>query len=246
MVQVDVSGFGNAIQAANKKSNNLYWTQNTPLGDSKGLRQYYRYGLYSACSAERADPSRVRVPEERGRVQLVDDRVRVRAVRADARGHAHQAERLQEDDAGHHPVQHVQEQRVEPRALERGERAHLCECPLASCLVTHSHQIASILTFFALVLGLVKHRLFFFAAAVCAGVAAFFLMVGAAIWTSIVAKDSWLKIVKVEGGTKLGILVTAGPGLYLTWVSFVLVSLSVAPYVISCCTFRKAPKVGAY
>ncbi len=80
----------------------------------------------------------------------------------------------------------------------------------------------------------------------CAGVAAFFLMVGAAIWTSIVAKDSWLKIVKVEGGTKLGILVTAGPGLYLTWVSFVLVSLSVAPYVISCCTFRKAPKVGAY
>lgn len=64
-------------------------------------------------------------------------------------------------------------------------------------------------------------------------------MIGAAIWTSIIAKDSWLKIVKVEGGTKLGITVTPGPTLYLTWVAFVMVTISVFPYVISCCTFRK-------
>lgn len=73
----------------------------------------------------------------------------------------------------------------------------------------------------------------------CAGIAALFLMIGSAIWTSVIARDAWLKIVKVEGGVKLGIYVTAGPALYLSWVAFVMVTLSVFPYVISCCTFRK-------
>lgn len=111
--------------------------------------------------------------------------------------------------------------------------------PHPPTLVRSSHQIASILTLLAFVFGLIKLRVCFLVAAGCAGLAAFFLMIGAAIWTSIIAKDSWLKIVKVEGGVKLGIIVTAGPGLYLAWVSFVLVTLSVAPYVISCCTYRK-------
>jgi hypothetical protein len=36
---------------------------------------------------------------------------------------------------------------------------------------------------------------------------------GAALWTAVVAKDAWLKIVKVEHGNALGIYVTAGPAL---------------------------------
>lgn len=50
-------------------------------------------------------------------------------------------------------------------------------------------------------------------AAVSSGLSAFFLMVGAAIWTSIISKDSWLKQVKVQGSVALGITVTAGPAL---------------------------------
>lgn len=99
--------------------------------------------------------------------------------------------------------------------------------------------VGSLLTLVSFVCGLVKHRLAFFGAALSSGISAFFLMVGAAIWTSIIAKDAWLKAVQVQGNVALGVLVNPGSALYLTWVSFVFVALSVVPYVISCCTFRK-------
>ena len=79
---------------------------------------------------------------------------------------------------------------------------------------------------------------------------------GAAMWSALIAKDSWLKIVHVEYGNELGIFTTAGASLCrptlltlkghkltevvdLTWVAFVLVTLSVLPYVVACCTFRR-------
>lgn len=71
-------------------------------------------------------------------------------------------------------------------------------------------------------------------------------MVGAATWRSIIVKNAWLSAFKVEGGVKLGIVVTAGPALYLTWVSLGLVTISVAPYAISCCTYRKAARPRSY
>jgi 6,7-dimethyl-8-ribityllumazine synthase len=73
--------------------------------------------------------------------------------------------------------------------------------------------IGSLLTIGALVGGLIKHRFAFLVAAVCSGLSAFLLMVGAAIWTSIIAKDSVLQAVKVEGGVSLGIVVKVGPAL---------------------------------
>jgi len=40
--------YGNGLQAASKKGvPGLYYNLNKPLGNSTGLRQYYRYGLYS-------------------------------------------------------------------------------------------------------------------------------------------------------------------------------------------------------
>jgi len=40
--------YGNGLQAASKKGvPGLYNTQNKALGNSTGLRQYYRYGIYS-------------------------------------------------------------------------------------------------------------------------------------------------------------------------------------------------------
>jgi hypothetical protein len=75
---------------------------------------------------------------------------------------------------------------------------------------------------------------------------------GAAIWTAVIAKDSFVESVKVQGGTPLGIQVNAGGTLCesfqwsrvlglivdLTWVSFALMTLAVIPYVIACCTYR--------
>jgi hypothetical protein len=40
--------YGNGLQAASKKGvPGLYNTQNKAMGNSTGLKQYYRYGIYS-------------------------------------------------------------------------------------------------------------------------------------------------------------------------------------------------------
>jgi hypothetical protein len=36
---------------------------------------------------------------------------------------------------------------------------------------------------------------------------------GAAMWTALIAKDSWISGVKVQGNVNMGIRVTAGPSL---------------------------------
>lgn len=74
--------------------------------------------------------------------------------------------------------------------------------------------VASLLALAAFILGFIKARLTFLGAAICSGISAFFLMVGSAIWTSVIAKDAALKVVKVQGGkVSLGINVNAGPSL---------------------------------
>jgi hypothetical protein len=49
MEEIEANGrYGNGLQAASKKGvPGLYNTQNKAMGNSTGLRQYYRYGLYS-------------------------------------------------------------------------------------------------------------------------------------------------------------------------------------------------------
>lgn len=42
---------------------------------------------------------------------------------------------------------------------------------------------------------------------------------GAALWTAVIAKDAWLQNVKVQHGYKLGIYVTAGPSLCMSFLS---------------------------
>ncbi|BEI81492.1 hypothetical protein CcaverHIS002_0206520 [Cutaneotrichosporon cavernicola] len=221
MVQVDVSGFGNAVQSANKKSNNLYWTQNTPLGQSKGLRQYYRYGLYNACGYQKSGG----------------------VCNATTIGYPFAPFEQMLADTPSQPIDYKKiTQDIIPSSTFKNNGWNGSLSRSASSLIF----VASILTLLAFVFGLIKLRFCFLIAAGCAGLGAFFLMIGAAIWTSIIAKNAWLSIVKVQGGVKLGIVVTPGPALYLTWVSFVLVTISVAPYVISCCTYRKPARVAPY
>ena len=91
-------------------------------------------------------------------------------------------------------------------------------------------EIGSCLAVLALIFGLLKARISFFVAAGCAGLSAFLLMMyvlflypvvpslicwrsGAALWTAVIAKDAWLKNVKVQHGDALGIYVTPGPAL---------------------------------
>lgn len=63
---------------------------------------------------------------------------------------------------------------------------------------------------------------------------------GAAIWTSVIAKDSFVNKIHVEHGNALGMVISAGPALYLTWVAFALTALAIVPYCASCLTCEYA------
>lgn len=212
--EVNVAAFGNAIQSASKKTpSGLYYTKNDKLGEGDGLRQYYRYGLYNACGYQK-DGSGVCNSTIFGYpMQPLNN------ILADApNSFAKQVEDIIPDDA----------------ATFKDSGYNVRNTRAASLLTF----VGSALALVALITGVFRARLMFLIAAITSGLSALFLMIGAAIWTAVIAKDGWLKMVKVENGASLGITVTAGPTLYLTWVSFALMAIAVLPYVVACCTYR--------
>lgn len=62
-----------------------------------------------------------------------------------------------------------------------------------------------------------------------------FLLVGASIWTVIVNKSSTVNnLIIGQAGvpSPVGIEVTVGHGLYVLWAAFVLLIISIVPYMI--------------
>ncbi|KAL7420752.1 hypothetical protein Q5752_004704 [Cryptotrichosporon argae] len=214
MVEVNVAAYGAGLEGAtNKTVSGLYDTSTTDaLGTSKGLRQYYRYGLYNACGYQKSGSGT-----------------------CNSTIFGYPFEPLSQMLADTPSTYKVQTNAIIPSSTFRNNTWNHVLSRAGSLIIF----VGSWFALFALCFGVVKHRLAFFAAAASSGISALFLLIGAAIWTSIIAKDAWLKQVKVEYGYALGIYITAGGSLYLTWVAFALVTLSIAPYVISCCTFRR-------
>ncbi|WVQ85068.1 hypothetical protein IAT38_007232 [Cryptococcus sp. DSM 104549] len=213
MAEVNVAAYGNGLQGGtNKSASGLYDSKNDDMGTFKGLRQYYRYGMYNACGYQKdgsgiCNSSTFAYPMEPLANMIGDTPEKFRKQTVD----------------------------IIPSSTFKENGYNHAMTRAGSALIF----VGSVGAALALIFGLIKFRLSFFVAAVCAGVGAFLLMIGAALWTAVIAKDAWLKIVKVQYGYKLGIYVTAGPSLYLVWVAFALTTLSCLPYVIACCTYRK-------
>lgn len=213
-VELNIEAYGNGLQAASKKGvPGLYNTQNKAMGNSTGLRQYYRYGLYNACGYQKGGAGTCNstvfgYPFEPLGNMLADTPKDFKKQTVDVIG----TDATAFKDDGYNGT-----------------------ATRAASLLTF---VGSCLAVIALITGFFRARLFFLVAAVTSGLSALLLMIGAAIWTAVIAKDSFVESVKVQGGTSLGIQVNAGGTLYLTWVSFALMTLAVIPYVIACCTYR--------
>jgi len=213
--EVNVAAYGNGFQGGTGDSaGGLYDTKNDPLGNSTGLRQYYRYGIYNACGYQKdgsgiCNSTVFGYPMQPFANMLSDTPAKFKI----------QTAAIIPDDA-----------------VSFKDNAWNVRNSRAGSIFAF---FGSVLALAALITGVIKARIFFLVASICSGLSALFLLIGAAIWTAVIAKDDWLKIVKVEHGDSLGIFVNPGPTLYLTWVSFALMTLSVLPYVISCCTFRR-------
>ncbi|WRT67939.1 uncharacterized protein IL334_004913 [Kwoniella shivajii] len=217
MMEVNVAAYGNGYQGAtNKSASGLYDSKNDKLGSEKGLRQYYRYGLYNACAYQKdgsgiCNSSTFAYPAAPLSNIVSDTPSKFQTELKDIIKAITPSPTFQDDAYN--------------RGMTRGGSAMIfCGSVLAAA---------------ALIFGIFKIRIFFLVAAICSGLGAFLLMIGAALWTAVIAKDNFVNIVKVKNGNSLGIIVHAGPSLYLVWVAFALVTLSCAPYVIACCTYRK-------
>ena len=113
--------------------------------------------------------------------------------------------------------------------------------------------------------GVAKHNMTFLVSTLFAIAGSLLLLIGASIWTVIAQRSAAINglVVESANGTQtvpLGIIVSVGPGLFLTWAAFACLVVSAVPYMIrfviffswevvrslmlpySCCTYRWRPK----
>jgi len=217
MAKVNVSGYGQALGAAfNPDPINGLYTSNSsaPLGIQAGLRQIYDFGLYSYCAYVNKSAGTCSNTTVASKFLPYD------AITSDMAANYTQA--------------------TDP--ILKGTTFHN-----SGYLGTQSKAayylilLGSICTALALFTGVVKHTVAFFISSSLAILGSFLLLVGAALWTVIIKKTEAIntKFVNLHGSAvPMGIVVSVGPGLFLTWAAFACLAVSIVPYMLSCCTFR--------
>lgn len=87
--------------------------------------------------------------------------------------------------------------------------------------------------------GLYKSTMTFMMSTVFSMFGAGCLLIGASILTAVLNKAKAINNYTVINGTPLGVEMSIGPAIYLIWTAFVLLFISMGPYLISCSTYRK-------
>jgi len=83
--------------------------------------------------------------------------------------------------------------------------------------------------------GLVKHTVAFLASTTFAVLGSLLLLIGAAILTVMVKKAEAVNSLVISNtSSPLGIFVSVGNGILLTWAAFVCLLVSTVPYMIRC------------
>lgn len=216
MAQVDVAAYGAGLQSATNTSvGGLYMTNATsPLGQATGLRQQYRWALLGSCAY-------VKTGDGLCNSTTFGNEFEPLAV-------------ILSDTPSKFKVQTNDIIPTEASGFRNNtsngtmSRAAFWTIFIGACAAA-----------VALIVGVIPSRLTFLVSALASTIATLGLLIGAAIWTSLIAKDNFINKVHVSGGKSLGITLTAGPGLYMTWVAMAFSALSIAPYIISCCTYRR-------
>ncbi|GHJ86108.1 hypothetical protein NliqN6_2510 [Naganishia liquefaciens] len=214
MIKVDMAAYGAGLQGATNTSvGGLYDTKaKDALGTKLGLRQNYRWNYLGSCAYVNGGDG---------------------ICNSTSFGHAFTplAAILSDTPAKFS----IQTEAIIPKSTFKDDSYNKS----LSRVAFWTAFIGGCAALVALVAGLIPNRLTYLVAAVGTIVSAIGLCIGAAVWTVLINKNNFLNIVKVQGGRSLGINVTAGPSLYLTWVAFACSALSVFPYVVAACTYRK-------
>jgi len=214
MAQVNVSGYGNALFAAFSDPILGLYTDNVsaPLNVRAGLRQLYKFGLYSHCAY---------VNETAGLCGNTTTAYQFR------------------------PYTVITSDMLSNYSGYTDAIIHNATFANSSLLGNDSRSayylllLGSILATISLATGVIKHTWAFFVSTLAAATASIFVLAASALWTVLIKKagdvNTW--IVR-PAQVPLGIEVSTGIGLYLSWAAFACLATSIIPYTISCCTFR--------
>ncbi|TFK36801.1 actin cortical patch SUR7/pH-response regulator pali [Crucibulum laeve] len=217
MAVVNMSGYGVALQAAIPDTLFGIYTTNAsaPLGDGIGLRQLYKFGLYSHCAY---------VDSKNGTCanQTIGEQFRpYDAVTSDL------------------PANYsLITASILPSDITFRDSKYLGQSSKAAYWML---LLGTICTAIALITGIAKNNLTFFVSTIFAVAGSILLLIGASIWTVIVNKTASFNdhLLQLPNTTApIGIDISAGTGLFLTWGAFACLIVSVVPYMISCCTYR--------
>ncbi|EGO02720.1 hypothetical protein SERLA73DRAFT_176062 [Serpula lacrymans var. lacrymans S7.3] len=213
MAKVNTSAYGQALgQSFIVPIQGLYTNDSTaPLGERAGLRQLYEFGLYSHCAYVNTTSG---ICTNHTVATKYEPYV---AITSDMfLNYSQYSDAIFADTSF-----------MDSSYLGSNSKA-----------AYYFLLLGTIFAALALFTGVVKHTLAFFASTGLSIVSALFILIGAAIWTSIVKKSEGINSLVLAQGIPAGVTVSVGTGLYLSWAAFACLAVSVIPYMISCCTFR--------
>ena len=82
--------------------------------------------------------------------------------------------------------------------------------------------------------GVLRKTYLFFASASLAVLSAMFILIGAAIWTSLVKKTESINTMQIAQGVTSGMSISYGSGIYISWAAFACLLAAVVPYMSMC------------
>ncbi|KAG1783624.1 hypothetical protein EV702DRAFT_1054667 [Suillus placidus] len=216
MAKVDTSGFGQALhKVITDPVQGLYTTNYTsPLGQQNGLRQIYEFGLYSYCAYVNSSAGTCT------NHTIADKFEPFIAITSDML---------------YNYTQYCDTMFVNTTFINSSYLAY------NSRVAYYFILIGTIFATIALFTGVARRALLFFISTASSIIAALFILIGAAIWTSIVKKCEGINTVEISplnGGVLSGFIMSYGNGIYITWAAFACLAAATVPYMVSCCTFR--------
>ncbi|PCH33352.1 hypothetical protein WOLCODRAFT_135078 [Wolfiporia cocos MD-104 SS10] len=216
MVKVNMSGYGQGLyEALDVPIEGLYTNDSgAPLQQQAGLRQFYRFGLYSYCAY---------IDDTHGTCSNISAANRFEpftVITADMlSNYSSYTDSILE-------------------SITFTDSSYLGEFSNGAYYLL---IIGTVCAALALFIGICKHPIAFLLSTLFSIIGSVTLLIGATIWTVIIKKTESINEVVIEASSNpvpLGITVTIGDGLYLAWAAFALLIASILPYMISCCTYR--------
>jgi len=223
MVQVNVTNYGVALEAATGRASPGLYVDNAtlPLAKKQGLRTMYAWGLYGWCGYTQPNYTGGECSNSTIGYQFEPAAVLVSDV----------------------PDLYLPQLIASiPDNAAFKNSSYLAGLTRPATWLLFFGTICAGL---ALITGPVKHHLTFMASSFFSIIGTMFLLIGASIWTSVISKAQDINkavIILGTGDVPLGIVVSSGSTLWLFWAGFVLLAISTVPYTVSTWAYLKLAK----